>query len=68
MILPATVTVNCATRPRPGSYTLISATSFTWPTDWSLTVNGLEAGYALRATESALLLDIIPTGTTILIR
>ena len=70
--LPAacTATVTCATKPRAGTYTLISAPSFTKSTDWTLNAAGTtgNATFKLRATNNALLLDVINPGATIIIR
>ena len=70
--LPAacTATVTCATKPRAGTYTLISAASFARPTAWTLNAAGMagNATLKLRATNNALLLDVINPGATIIIR
>lgn len=70
--LPAacTATVTCATKPRAGTYTLISAASFARPTTWTLNAAGTagNATLKLRATNNALLLDVINPGATIIIR
>jgi peptidoglycan hydrolase-like protein with peptidoglycan-binding domain len=70
--LPAacTATVTCATKPRAGTYTLISAASFARPTAWTLNVSGNagDANYVIRVTETAVLLDVISSGAVIIIR
>jgi len=70
--LPAacTATVTCATKPRAGTYTLVSAASFTKSTDWTLNAAGTtgNATLKLRATNNALLLDVINPGAAIIIR
>ncbi len=70
--LPAacTATVTCATKPRAGTYTLISAPSFTKSTDWTLNAAGTtgNATLKLRTTANALLLDVITPGAAIIIR
>ena len=70
--LPAacTATVTCATKPRAGTYTLISAASFVRPTAWTLNAAGTagNATLKLRTTNNALLLDVINPGATIIIR
>jgi hypothetical protein len=70
--LPAacTATVTCATKPHPGTYTLISAPSFTKSTDWTLNAAGTtgNATLKLRTTNNALLLDVISPGATIIVR
>ena len=72
LALPAacTATVTCAAKPRAGTYTLISAASFTQHTDWSLNTAGTtgNATLKLRATNNALLLDVINPGAAIVIR
>ena len=70
--LPAacTATVTCAAKPRAGTYTLISAASFAQTTAWALNTAGTTGNttFKLRATGSALLLDVINPGATIIVR
>jgi hypothetical protein len=70
--LPAacTATVTFATKPRAGTYTLISATSFTQSTDWTLNTAGTKGNetYVLHATANALQLEVISPGAVIIIR
>ena len=70
--LPAacTATVTCATKPRAGTYTLISAASFARPTAWTLNAAGTTGNVTLklRAANNALLLDVINPGATIIVR
>ena len=70
--LPAacTATVTCASKPRAGTYTLISAASFARPTTWTLNVAGTpgNATLKLRATNNALLLEVISSGAVIIVR
>ena len=70
--LPAacTATVTCASKPRAGTYTLVSAASFVRPTAWTLNVSGNTGGanYVIRVTETAVLMDVISSGAVIIIR
>ena len=70
--LPAacTATVTCATKPSAGTYTLISAASFARSTDWTVNATGTtgSATFLIRATETAVLLEVINPSTVIIIR
>ena len=49
---------------------IVSAASFARPTTWTLNVSGNagDANYVIRVTETAVLLDVISSGTVIIVR
>ena len=72
LALPAacTATVTCAAKPRPGTYTLLSAPSFARPVAWTLNTAGATEGtvMSIRVTGTAVLLDVISPGTVLFFR